>query len=211
MPDIAAGERKAIWTETDRIDAGLMFRVKGHDDHVAFAELLPRISRAIDGPLRRILPEAEFDDAWAEVALRVWHRREKYHEERGTVRAWVSAISRNHALDWKRRHAGRRHMDIDRVAHALADDGSDPAGAIEQADWASYVRGICNEVLSDFPPDIRESFELRLGGVHYATIAARSGRPIGTVATALARVRAKVLSRMSEVRLCLAFSEELND
>jgi RNA polymerase sigma-70 factor (ECF subfamily) len=194
MPELAGRTRQATWTEADRTEAELMGLVRDHDDHEAFATLLPRLCHLIEKQLRRVLPEAEIEDGRAEVALRVWHRRGKYREERGPVRVWVSAISRNHALDWLRRHS-RRRAEID--LGTLADQRPDPAATTEKADWASHVRRVCSEVLASFPPDIRDSFELRLGGTSYATLAARTGRPLGTMASTLARVKARVLERIN--------------
>src|SRR5262249_20937916 len=54
------------------------------------------------------------------------------------------------------------------------------------------------EVLAGFPPHVRASFELRLQGVGYASIARIVGRPVGTVASAVHRVRKKLLALIKD-------------
>lgn len=61
------------------------------------------------GPLMRyiiapILPNAQDqEDCLSEVAMRVWEKIEKYDSQRGRWSAWVTAITRNTALNYKRR------------------------------------------------------------------------------------------------------------
>ncbi len=180
------------WTDDDLTDARLMALVRDYGRHDAFAELLPRLDLAIDRPLWRYLPAAEIPDGRAGVHLRIWARRMLYREDRGTVRGWASRIALYYAWDWLRRHskAGRPLGDLDCLA--VADLDPDPAAAAEEADWAAHVRRLCTEVLDGFPPFVRTCFTLRLQGVEYADIAAIVKRPIGTVASAVHRVRKKL-------------------
>lgn len=176
-------------TEDDRIDAGLMVLVRDRGDHAALADLLPRIAAAIDRPLRRCLPAAEIDDARAEVHLRVWSRRSQYRPECGTVRGWVGRIAMHYAVDWlRKRPVARRLEGIRRVAPP------DPAAVAEQADWEGHVLRVCSTYLGRLPPHARTSFELRRQGVGYAQIAAIVGRPVGTVASTVHRVRTKLVA-----------------
>jgi len=43
--------------------------------------------------------EDDIDDLISEVVLRIWAKRERYDENRGTVNAWVNGIARNIVLD----------------------------------------------------------------------------------------------------------------
>jgi RNA polymerase sigma-70 factor (ECF subfamily) len=187
----------AGWTEADLRDFVLMSQVQQEASHDAFAELTPRLGTTIDGPLR-ILPAGETEDGRAEVHLRIWARRMQYREDRGTVRAWVSGVSRHYALDWLRKHS-KAHLPLaDLEGLAVADPHPGPAAAAEEADWAAHARHLCRRVLVLEPAHVQTSFELRMRGVSYAQIAAVVGRPIGTVASAVHRVRKKLLALIED-------------
>jgi DNA-directed RNA polymerase specialized sigma24 family protein len=197
---VPSGWRQALsqteWGEDDRLDAELMCEVKYHDSHEAFERLLPRLRRAIEGPLRRLLPRHELEDGLAEVVSRIFIKRRLYDETRGLVRWWAGGISRHYGLDWRRRHAARRVSSIGhgRGAVALiAAKGPDPAAQVEQADWAAFVNGKLAEVFASMPTYVGVAWEMRLQGVAFREIARLLGvRSIGTVASALFRARAKV-------------------
>lgn len=60
------------------------------------------------GPLMRyiiapILPNAEdMEDCLSEVSMRVWDKIEQYDSERGSLASWITAVTRNTALNHKR-------------------------------------------------------------------------------------------------------------
>ena len=60
------------------------------------------------GPLMRyiiapILPNTQDqEDCLSEVAMQVWNKIEKYDCKRGSWNAWLTAITRNYALNYKR-------------------------------------------------------------------------------------------------------------
>lgn len=60
------------------------------------------------GPLMRyiiapILPNAQDqEDCLSEAAMQVWKKIEKFDAQRGSWNAWLSAITRNYALNYKR-------------------------------------------------------------------------------------------------------------
>ena len=188
----------ARWTDEDRIDASLMVAVRDRDNHAAYSALLPRIDRAIDAPLFRYLPASEIDDGRAEVHLRIWSRRTLYREDCGTVRAWVGGgISLHYAWDWLRKHAKAPRLiaDMDELPFAVRDPT--PAVAAENSDWMAHIGRLCSRVLADFPPHVQASFTLRLQGVEYAEIAGIVGRPVGTIASSVHRVRTKLLALLN--------------
>jgi len=188
-----------LWTEDDRIDACLMSLVRERDDHDAFAALLARLGPAIDGPLFRYLPAAEVDDGRAEVHLRLWARRRLYREGRGTVRSWAGrGISLHYAFDWLRKHARSPRQLSGPTSPAVADRHPGPAAAAEEADWAAHVARLCAQVLAGLPPHVRTCFTLRLLGVGYADIAAAVGRPARALATAVHRVRKRLLALLND-------------
>lgn len=196
---IPTASRAVIWTDIDNVDESLLRRVRDDDCHDAFAELLPRLERAIDQPLVRYLPPTEIDDGRSEVALRIWMRRKQYRKDRGTPRMWVRGISRFYAWDWLRKdaRAPRVFLDLDNLL--VTDDHPCPARAVEEAEWASRLECRYREALAGFPPHARTSFELRLQGDSYASIALATGRPIGTIASEVFRVRARLLTLIQDI------------
>lgn len=185
-----------IWAEGDLRDAALMAQAQ-QDDHDAFTNLLPRLGPAIDAPLRRRLPPSEIDDGRAEVHLRIWARRMQYRRDRGTVRAWAGGISRFHAIDCIRRHPKSPHTaGLDGLA--VADGHPGPALAAEEADWAAHARRVCSEVLAAFPSHVRECFTLRMQGTRYADIALAVCRPAGTVASAVHKVKTRLIAALKD-------------
>ncbi len=67
------------------------------------------------GPLMRyiiapILPNAQDqEDCLSEVAMQVWMKIALFNPERGSFHSWLTAITRNHALNFKR-NAKQRHI-----------------------------------------------------------------------------------------------------
>jgi RNA polymerase sigma-70 factor (ECF subfamily) len=165
-------------------------------NHTAFAELLPGLGPAIEKTLRRYLPAAEIDDGRAEVHCRIWGKRHLYQEARGTVRAWVRSVSRSYALDWLRRNSGRPLAGLDGLA--VADRHPGPAAAAEEADLATYFARLVSAVLAAFPPVVQVSFRMRRDGAGYAAIAAALGRPIGSIASGVHRVRTRLLALVKD-------------
>lgn len=183
-------------TDEDRINDRLMCLVRDDDDHAAFADLLPRIGRAIDGPLFRYLPAAEIEDGRAEVRGRIWIKRRLYKEDRGTVRLWAGSISRNYGRDWLRKNRKVPRPMGDLGIHAVADRHPEPVAEVADAEQVARIARTFDDVMAAFPPFAQTSFRMRLSGSDYATIAAATNRPIGTVASAVHRVRQKLLARM---------------
>lgn len=69
------------------------------------------------GPLMRyiiapILPGAEDqEDCLSEVSMRVWDKIEQYDSERGSLASWITAVTRNTALNHKRDYTHYQNSD----------------------------------------------------------------------------------------------------
>ena len=87
--------------------------------------LLQRNEKGMDalllhyGPLMRYIiapilqnPQDQ-EDCLSEVAMRVWEKIEQFNQERGSWNAWLTAITRNAALNYKR--DTRRHNSVEEI------------------------------------------------------------------------------------------------
>lgn len=58
-----------------------------------------------------ILPNAEDqEDCLSEAAMQVWKKIEKFDPQRGSWNAWLTAVTRNYALNYKRNMAVYHHI-----------------------------------------------------------------------------------------------------
>lgn len=58
-----------------------------------------------------ILPNAQDqEECLSEVAMRVWDRIHRYDKEKGSWNAWLTAVTRNVALNYARKNAGLKSM-----------------------------------------------------------------------------------------------------
>ena len=108
----------------------------------AFAELFDANASFVWRVLRRLgVPDADADDAVQDVFI-VVHRRLGEYEERGSVRAWLFAISRQVASHRRRTHARR-----ERACAELPVGGSSPDDPYETA-MRNEAVSIVHEFLS---------------------------------------------------------------
>jgi RNA polymerase sigma-70 factor (ECF subfamily) len=182
------GER----TSEDRLDAQLMRQVQ-RGDREAFGALCARLTPAVDAVLVHRLPAADVPDARQEVLLRVWRHRRRYRARRGTPAALARRIALNAARDMlrKRRRTGLG-VSLDAGGHLsalLTDRQPGPASLVEAADWAEHVRGSLPCILARMNPVARRAWGMRLQGLSYEEVALKLGRPVGSVATWIHRIR----------------------
>jgi RNA polymerase sigma-70 factor (ECF subfamily) len=106
------------------------------------------------------------------------------------LRCWLMRILLNLFLDDCRRAASRPRLEpLDDNLGALA--GPDPRET--RPPWTLFTAEEVHAALAQLPPLFREIYQLRvLENLGYDQIARRLDMPIGTVATRLARARAKL-------------------
>ena len=102
------------------------------------------------GPLMRyiiapILPNPQDrEDCLSEVTLRVWERIEQYDRKRGSWNAWLTAITRNTALNHRRAaqaHCGAEALSQDTPASSLT-----PEEALLQKERQEAVQAALNRL-----------------------------------------------------------------
>ena len=85
-------------------DRQTMERIAGGDE-AALQALLRRFGPLIRYILRPILPdERDREECFADISLRIWQNAAGFDSEKGSLNGWLTALSRNAALN-RARHA----------------------------------------------------------------------------------------------------------
>ena len=110
------------------------------------------------GPLMRyiiapiIKNPQDREDCLSETAARAWEKIEQFDRERGSWRAWLTALTRNAALNHARNHA--RH----RGAEALSENTPSPELTPEEAMLEKERRAAVRRALQALSPGDRMLF-----------------------------------------------------
>lgn len=124
------------------------------------------------------------EDVTQEVFLRLWRQPQSYNPARGRLLSWLMSVTRNRAID-ERRRLSRRTRSEDSGEPALqdlreTDAREDPVVAAAVGELRRAVRA----AMRGLPPAQREVIELAyFGGLTQTEIAARTSVPLGTVKT----------------------------
>jgi RNA polymerase sigma-70 factor (ECF subfamily) len=172
-------------TAADLADHELVARCRAGDQD-AWQELVRRHATMVHAILRgafRLDPHAA-EDVFQDVFTRVYLRLDSVRDD-GAVRAWISQIARNAALDWLRRAGNETATDsIDEGAY------DEPLAAVDQA-------LIVREALARLPEhqqEILDRFFAR--DESYKTIAETLGLPPGTIASRISRALAALRNEL---------------
>ena len=171
--------RDASLTVLDLEQLAVLLQAVGKGDRAALEKLYQLTSDRLFPVAMRIMRRHDLaEDVLQDAYLTVWRRAAQYKVEGGQPLAWMSAITRNHAIDRLRRD--RRHnavsLDNDDGATELAS-----ALAVPEAgnDHTSHALRQCVETLR---PDYRQSLQLAYYyGLTHEELAAHLGSPVGTV------------------------------
>lgn len=151
------------------------------DEH-SLARLYDETNQFVHGIALRILgAAADAEEVTLDVYSQVWRTAASFSEERGTVTAWLSMLTRSRALDRLRSSAARS-----RNTTALSDtfdipsEGHDP----EQASFLGQQSKLVRQALSGLSPEQREAIELAyFHGLTQSEISSQLKQPLGTVKT----------------------------
>jgi len=174
------------------VDDLLALVARGDDD--AFAALYDELAPVLYGLCRRVLRDpAEAEEVAQEAFLQIWRTAPRFDPERGSARAWCTAIAHARAVDRVRSSERRRA----REDTALRPDP--PPGDVVVEEVAVRLESErVRRALDELPGRQRESLVLAYYGGHTHTeISAMLGIPLGTVKTrirdAIHRLRHLVL------------------
>lgn len=172
-------------------DAVLMQRA-ARGEQSAFAELYDRHAPTLLATATRMLGAREAQDVLHDVFLEAWCHVSDYSASRGSVRTWLLVRLRSRALDRLIGVERSRTDPLDAVdeRHTLPSSASAQHSAVDRI----AVRA----ALERLGPDVREALELSyFGGLTMREIAERTGVPLGTVKSRIARGLATLSSLLN--------------
>ncbi|MBI1966779.1 MAG: sigma-70 family RNA polymerase sigma factor [Gemmatimonadetes bacterium] len=130
---------------------------------------------------------ADAEEVVADVFGQMWRTAEQFDPSRGSVVAWLAAITRTRALDLLRAR-GRRARTIERAA-SMSDEGlaapiAAAGNAPDRGPELDEARRLVRRSLAELPAPQRRVIELAyFGGLSQSEIAAELQEPLGTVKT----------------------------
>ena len=162
-------------------------------DRARFEQLvLPHLDAAFNLARWLLRGRADAEDIAQEALLRAFRFFRGFHG--GDARAWLLQIVRNTCYTWLEKH---RPMELT----TEFDENLYPQASAtpESLAIAGDNRERLTRALEDLPPRFREVLVLReLEGCSYKEIAAVTSMPIGTVMSALARARQRLLRTLTQ-------------
>ena len=168
---------RAKLAEIDPLGQLLAEAAKG--DRQAFARIYQlSASRLLPVALRIVGRREAAEDVLQEAYISIWRRAGQYSPERGQPLAWMSAVVRNRAIDYLRRHA-KGPRDSVQWSEATEAEARPPFGAEALPEHLSAsVRG-CLERLK---PEQRRALCLAFYyGLTHEELARHLDVPLGTV------------------------------
>ena len=182
----------------------------------ALAALYDRHAGAVHATALRLTGDRQVaEDVVQEVFLTLWNRAERFDPRIGSLPAWLGTIARHRSVDHLRAVGRRPRLvslgdgpsdespdeALDRVARSRAGaagelDASGPAATIDAAE----ARAEINAALLEMPEPEREVILLAYRDeLSQSEIAARLGRPLGTVKTRTRRALARLRVALADV------------
>lgn len=123
------------------------------------------------------------EEVTLDVFSKVWENAGDYIAKKATVKTWITAITRNRAIDLLRRRNVRFNAQNPAWADACLDcmpASDDPAGSLEMAVAKKQV----TDALAQLPANQREALSLAyFRGFSHSQIAEELAEPLGTVKT----------------------------
>lgn len=136
------------------------------------------------------------DDCLQEVASRVWEHIDSFKEERGSFKSWITAITRNHALNMKR--SLKSNQSYEELDTELKDPGAGPEEiAIRNASAAALKAAV------DSLPRMEKLLIYRrfFYNQSIAKIAAETGLSERAVEGRIYRIKAKLSEMLKEYKV----------
>lgn len=164
-------------------EARLMSLIANQDE-ASLSIVFERYKRYLTGVAYNVLGSREMaEDVVLDVFVRVWEKANTFESSKGTLRGWLTRLTRNRAIDILRQ-SGQKMMDRSvewtEVHDNIVSSGENPEKLTELAMMAKKVR----DAMKELPEEQRELIGLAyFKGLSNSKIAAATGLPLGTVKT----------------------------
>lgn len=150
----------------------------------ALEQLYDRYNRLIFSVAIAIVGDhAVAEEVTLDVFVQVWRRADTYRPEQATVRTWLVAITRHHAIDLLRMQKSRAEastVDWDEIS---ASEGPAPH-TLEEGVQLSMQREHVRNKMAELPAEQREALVLAyFKGYTHSQIAQALRQPLGTIKT----------------------------
>lgn len=180
--------------EIGEADDGALVAAITRRDEAAMAEVMRRHRGPVLAFARRLVGDgSRAEEIAQEVFLRLWERSSRFDSQRGSLRAFLLAITHGRALDVMRSDAARQSREQrDARRTAPVDHG------VEAEVVAQTVAGALRDALAQLPDAERQAVELAyFGGHSYRTVAQMLNEPEGTI-------KGRIRSGLAKLRGILA-------
>ncbi|MEY2398628.1 MAG: polymerase sigma-70 factor, subfamily [Actinomycetota bacterium] len=178
----------------DSVDDAVLVAAIGQGDARAMEEAVRVYRGAVFAFARRLAgDDARADEIAQDVFLRLWQRWDRFDASRGTLRAFLFAMTHGRSIDLIRSDTARVRREI-ADARLAPDRTSDPATQAVASDVNRLVRSAL-EVLS---PAERQLVQLAyFDGNSYRAVAELLGQPEGTVKSRIRKALSKLRQAMA--------------
>ena len=158
---------------TTDVDGALVARMLAGDDS-ALGHAYDRYGSLVYGLARRVTGStAAAEEITQEVFMQFWERADRFDAAKGSLRAFLGAITHRRAVDWVRSESRRRDREIRTAQDAATGSAYDTAARVRAA-------------VETLPLEQREAVVLAyFGGLTFREVAAALGLPEGTAKSRL--------------------------
>lgn len=155
--------------------AGLLLRVRDHQDRAAYAALFRHFAPRVKGFLMKSgVGAALAEECAQDVMATLWQKADQFDPSRASVATWVFTIARNRQIDALRRAR--------RVEPEALDWGPTPEPEQSEALVVQEETALLGQSLSALPGPQRVLIERAFyGELSHSEIAAETGLPLGTI------------------------------
>ncbi len=185
-------EGPAVQALDDMTDwAGLMARVRDHQDRAAFAALFRHFAPRVKSFLMKSGADATLAEECAQdVMATLWHKAHLFDPSRASVATWIFTIARNRRIDALRKARRPEPEELD-WGPTAEPDGADLFESRQETTRLGAA-------LAQLPDKQRALIERAyFGDLSHGELAAETGLPLGTIKSRIRLALEKLRQQMS--------------